>query len=452
MSGLRGAALLLSALLLLASCGTPSAPAEHSVNEPTAAVVPDRHIVAVLVAGDASIDAFDDAMDYFEDMLPDPKAEIHRLTARRHHPADVEASTSSAVQARLQSLRPSAASECLVYMTSHGTRNGFFLAPSGDALTPAMLDKSLSDGCGSVPTIVIVSACFSGVFVEPVMQKPNRIILTAARPDRTSFGCGAGFAYTYFDECLLGALPNAADWHVAYDRARGCVAAREKQVNADPSEPQAFFGAAVSTMPTPWHAKRAEDLTAIQFTPGPLGFKPSLVPISHVELDRQAAELDQYAAASPPKALAVTPGGYLSIVTQSTSGQRSEDDVARLAVQRCEWLTGGACILFARDDRITELMPSGEPPFHPLLLPRAGRLTPAIMPFIRDDQRGEIAQYLAGPDPKALAVSPGHPEIGVGAGATIEAARSEALARCRAGVRDCVIYAEGDTITLGYGN
>src|ERR1700722_19954378 len=125
MIGLR--AILISASLLLAACGSPPAPAEHAANEPSAAV-PDRHIVAVLVAGDASIDAFDDAVDYLEDMLPDPKAEIHRLTARRHHPADVEASTSSTLQARLQSLRPSASSECLVYMTSHGNRTGFYLA------------------------------------------------------------------------------------------------------------------------------------------------------------------------------------------------------------------------------------------------------------------------------------------------------------------------------------
>src|ERR1700761_8494359 len=65
------------------------------------AATPDRDIVALLVAGDASIDAFDDAIDYVEDMLPgphaEPKAEIHRLTARRHHPADVETATSSAL-------------------------------------------------------------------------------------------------------------------------------------------------------------------------------------------------------------------------------------------------------------------------------------------------------------------------------------------------------------------
>ena len=51
--------------------------------------------------------------------------------------------------------------------------------------------------------MVLVSACYSGVFVGPSMQKKNRIILTAARQDRTSFGCSAENEYTYWDSCLI---------------------------------------------------------------------------------------------------------------------------------------------------------------------------------------------------------------------------------------------------------
>ncbi len=79
-------------------------------------------------------------------------------------------------------------------------------------------------------------------------------------------------------------------------------------------------------------------------------------------------------------------------------------------------------------------------------------LEPATVPFIRDDQRPQIAQYLAMPDPKALALSPGHSDIGIGTGATIEAARRDALDHCQAGLRDCLLYAEGDRIVLGWDN
>jgi hypothetical protein len=441
----------LALLVLLAACAAP-APPRDTPPPLLATKQADRPVLAVLAAGDASIDAFDDAIDYLSDVLPARGTENHLLTARRHRGADMEASTKSALLARLQAVRPAANGECFVYLTSHGNPNGFYLAASGELLKPDELDRALSAGCGQVPTVIVVSACYSGIFAQAPMNRPNRIVLTAARPDRTSFGCGAGFTYTYFDECLIGALPNAPDWHVVYDRARGCVDFRERQVEATPSEPQAAFGADVDGLATPWASFKPDSAVALRFAPAPISYKPALVPISLDERDRQADQLAQYAASPAPKALAVTPGGLISMVRPDSTGKRTEADVARLAVQRCEWLTGGACILFARDDRIAELMPSGEPPFHPLLLERSGRLKSATVPFIRDDQRPEIDAYLALPGPKALALSPGHTELGVGGGATMEDARQDALDRCAAGKQECLIYAENDGIVLGWGN
>ena len=54
---------------------------------------------------------------------------------------------------------------------------------NGQLVPPSVMDQLVSNACGRRPAIVIISACFSGVFV-PVMADPNRMILTAARPDR----------------------------------------------------------------------------------------------------------------------------------------------------------------------------------------------------------------------------------------------------------------------------
>jgi hypothetical protein len=439
------------AALLLASCGG-TVPQEAAA-PPAVAHPPDaQRFTTVLAAGDASIQAFDNAIEYLRDILPDPKQEVYLLTTRRHRPAGMEIAATPTLLARLQALKPAAGGGCLIYLTSHGNRAGFYLAGSPDLLTPADLDRALDAGCGDAPTVMIVSACYSGQFAAPPMTRANRIILTAARADRTSFGCGAGFTFTYFDECVLGALPNAGDWHAVYERARSCVALREAQSGVAASEPQAFFGADVSNLPTPWRSKPSTDNERIQFTAATVVFKPALVPFSRSDRERQASELQQYAEAPSPKALAVTPGGFISVMTDDRSGRRSADDVARMALQRCEWLTGGACILFARNDQITELLPSGLPPFHPELLVRSGAIDRTAVPFIRDDQRPLIDEYLAQSGPKALAISPGHAEIGMSGGATMAAARLEALAQCRAGQRDCLIYAEDDRIVLGWGN
>jgi len=122
-------------------------------------------------------------------------------------------------------------------------------------LDPAALDRALALGCGNAPTVVIMSGCFSGIYAQPPVTRDNRIVLTAAAADRTSFGCGAGNDYTYFDACLLGSLDQLGvgmTWQDAITATRHCVAARETEMHVVPSNPQSFVGPAVTGMPLPW--------------------------------------------------------------------------------------------------------------------------------------------------------------------------------------------------------
>jgi hypothetical protein len=81
------------------------------------------------------------------------------------------------------------------------------------------------------------------VFVSP-LARPNRMVLTAARPDRSSFGCGDNDRYPYFDACMLQTLPSAGDLSALGREVQACVAAMEKSTGmTPPSEPQFFVGA-----------------------------------------------------------------------------------------------------------------------------------------------------------------------------------------------------------------
>jgi hypothetical protein len=96
--------------------------------------------------------------------------------------------------------------------------------------------------------VVIISACFSGVFV-PALAGANRMVLTAARPDRSSFGCGEADKYPYFDQCVLESLPSVPDFAILGARVQACVAAREtKEGMKPPSEPQLFIGPALKPL------------------------------------------------------------------------------------------------------------------------------------------------------------------------------------------------------------
>jgi hypothetical protein len=130
---------------------------------------------------------------------------------------------------------------CLVYLTTHGAPQGAVIDQS--LLPPGILAAILDRTCGARPTIAVISACFSGVFV-PDLGGANRMVMTAARPDRTSFGCGQSNRYPFFDECFLQSAPSSRDFPALADRIRTCVTAREvKEGMRPPSEPQVFIGA-----------------------------------------------------------------------------------------------------------------------------------------------------------------------------------------------------------------
>jgi hypothetical protein len=215
----------------------------------------------VLLAGDGSLPVFDNAVDAVQARLAalsNGRASVTRLSASteilgRHH---IHLATLDGVLSAVAGMRPAPGQGCLVFATSHGVRHeGLYLSMGNDVLTPRELDHALLGGCGSAPTIVVVSSCFSGSFVQPPMRRANRIILTAARADRTSFGCGAGRVYTVFDQCLLSALDRESTWKMAYISVKHCVSAEERRQDVTPSEPQAWFGAKVADTLLPTRAQ-----------------------------------------------------------------------------------------------------------------------------------------------------------------------------------------------------
>ena len=207
----------------------------------------------VLAAGDDAEPVFDNAARALGQRLAAagvPAANIHRLSASGAEVgAAVEPALANVLLQRIGTLPARPGDRCLIFLTSHGERGaGLWLARSNTAVSPDQLAQALSRGCAAVPTVVVVSACYSGGFAKGKMAKPNRIVLTAARDDRPSFGCQVHRVYNFFDECLLGALPKSATWRAVADGSRECVHRMERALGERPSEPQAYFGAVVANL------------------------------------------------------------------------------------------------------------------------------------------------------------------------------------------------------------
>ncbi|MGA3400871.1 MAG: C13 family peptidase [Acetobacteraceae bacterium] len=217
---------------------------------------------AVLVAGDGSLRVFDNGVAGMAAWLRDtsgPEAgQVTQLSASPTVIARQQVGPASwhHVMQAIEGLRPAPGQACFVFITSHGIPGeGVALSYDDSVLRPAALDRALANGCGDAPTVAIVSACYSGSFARPPMARPNRIVLTAARADRPSFGCGADETYTFFDECLLHSLDRGSRWREVFAATRSCVEQREAREDEVPSRPQGWFGAAVANLPLPRAAR-----------------------------------------------------------------------------------------------------------------------------------------------------------------------------------------------------
>jgi hypothetical protein len=90
--------------------------------------------------------------------------------------------------------------------------------------------------------IVVVSACFSGAFVEP-LARDETIVITAASKTRSSFGCSDDRDLTYFGEAFFrDALPGAARLRDAVEASRRRIRVRERAERMRASHPQSYFG------------------------------------------------------------------------------------------------------------------------------------------------------------------------------------------------------------------
>jgi hypothetical protein len=147
-------------------------------------------------------------------------------------------------QSMLDALKASAArapAGCLIYYTSHGApKQGVVMDVMGKQymFSPAEMAALVEEACPGRPTIVIISACFSGAFM-PYLSGPQRMVMTAARPDRSSFGCSSEDKYPYFDACFLESVSAVRNFTALAPAIQGCVSRREGQMNlSPPSEPQ----------------------------------------------------------------------------------------------------------------------------------------------------------------------------------------------------------------------
>ena len=135
----------------------------------------------------------------------------------------------------------------VLLLTSHGSRDGLAVVNGSLPLTqlsPTELQHALEESRIKW-RVVVVSACYSGVFLDPLKDE-NTLVITAADAEHSSFGCDDDRELTYFGEALLkDSIPNTRSLEEAFTKASALIQKRETSEHKIRSNPQMAMGALI---------------------------------------------------------------------------------------------------------------------------------------------------------------------------------------------------------------
>lgn len=206
---------------------------------------PAQELYTLTVAGDGRQSVFMREADYVQQLLAERFAAHGQLSLVNHRDrlADRPLATRENLARAVRALAERSGEEDLIflYFTSHGSADHELVLNqprlSLDDLPAADLAQLLAPLAGR-KTILVVSACYSGGFIDP-LKNEHTLIMTAARADRVSFGCSEQSDFTYFGRALFAeALQETDDIVQAFTLAAAKVAEREQADDYQASEPQ----------------------------------------------------------------------------------------------------------------------------------------------------------------------------------------------------------------------
>ena len=203
---------------------------------------------ALLLGGTANQSVFRSEVEKIDTILAARNGANHslRLVNDEHDALAYPLANRANLEAGLSALAKTMGPEdtAFLYLTSHGCQKflslSFYQADTSN-LTPgdfaAILKRS-----NLGPAVIVIGACHAGTFI-PALQAPDRIIITAARADRTSFGCSDGREWTEFGKSFFDlALRTEPDPRKAFEIARKDVQVKEFWAWRRASLPQMVVG------------------------------------------------------------------------------------------------------------------------------------------------------------------------------------------------------------------
>ena len=246
---------------------------------------PNLYLIAF--AGDGGEDVFRNEVEYAAKLFPARfGASTHALVLENNpaslhtHPLASWSNLETALDGLARVMHPDE-DVLMLYVTSHGDEDHNLLVD----MDPLPLDQIGADDLAGILhehafrwKVVVVNACYSGGFVPP-LHAAGTLVVTAARHDRSSFGCGSDSDITYFGKAwLVDALNRTDNFADAFEQASATIRQWETRDKLTPSEPQMDVGKGIAAQLALWRKG---------LVPGPrVPFEPAATPIGAADVAR----------------------------------------------------------------------------------------------------------------------------------------------------------------------
>lgn len=240
-------------------------------------------LYSLVLAGDGQQSVFLREADYVSKLLKVRFGARGQVTLVNHrdHLADRPMATRENLTRAAQALAERSGPEDLVfiYLTSHGSQDHQLVLDQPRLQLADMTANELASALAPLQhrdKVIVISACYSGGYIAPLKDE-RTLIMTAARPDRVSFGCSEEADFTYFGDALFAqALNQTDDLKQAFERASAIVAEREHTEGFEASEPQLWAPPAVLAHWQQLRQQQARKALQSDVRPAPVDRKKSL--------------------------------------------------------------------------------------------------------------------------------------------------------------------------------
>ena len=219
------------------------------------------NLYVVAFAGDGSENVFRNEAEYVDKLFSERFDAIGHTLLLINNPATLTQrplATLSNLQTAVDAVAEKMDAErdvLLLFLTSHGSKEHELYV----ALDPLPLDQIEPDDIADLFTdshirnkVIVISACYSGGFIDAV-RGPTTMVITAARADRASFGCGTQSEITDFGRAFLANGLNDHDsFPAAFTEARNLIDEWETKAGEEHSEPQIVSSAQIEGRLKSW--------------------------------------------------------------------------------------------------------------------------------------------------------------------------------------------------------